>query len=370
VKLRAVIVLSLLMAGCSVMAIITANDGVAETAPSGFNWDYVYAHPDGSCVAIAPNWIITASHVADYGGSGTLIINNSSYLKKEIIYHETADIALIRYDKIFPGYYPLHSGKSLLNSNVILIGYGFVGTVGKSFGQYYFNDSGTGRGTRRWGSNKISSLESWDYDVPPDFSSTGFVMKFDASGTEAGVGVYDSGGGSFVQESGVWKLAGINTSRDVNFFGTGYDKTFAVSIPAYSLWINSIIIGTNDLDGDGIPNYWEQQYGTTTGLTVSADNDGDGFSNLQEYLADTDPTNAASFFEMSGFMASTVQMIYFTGSTARQYQVFYTTNDLAATNVVWIAAHTNRVWGAGSNSAITVTNADEKAFYRLRVTQP
>jgi hypothetical protein len=319
-------------------------------------------------VAVAPNWILTASHVADYGGSGTLAINGTNYLKKETIYHETADIALIRYDKTFPGYYSLHSGISLLNSNAILVGYGFTGTVGKFHGTYYFNDSGTGRGTKRWGSNKISSLETWNYDVPPSFSSSGFVMKFDAAGTEAGAGGYDSGGGSFVQEGGVWTLAGINTSRGNNFWG--YDKTFAVSVPAYASWINSIIIGTNDFDGDSIPNYWEQQYGTTTGLVASTDNDGDYFSNYLEYLSDTNPTNAASFFEISGFLASTDQTVYFTGSTARQYQLFYTTNGLADTNLIWVVANTNKVWGTGTNSSITVTNADEKAFYRLRVSLP
>jgi hypothetical protein len=141
-------------------------------------------------------------------------------------------------------------------------------------------------------------------------------------------------------------------------------------MPDYQSWATNVMNPTGDLDGDGIPNYWEQQYGTTTGLTVSADNDSDDFTNFEEYLADTNPTNAASFFEMSGFMASAVQTVYFTGSTARQYQVFYTTNDLAATNVVWFAAHTNKIAGTGVNSAITVTNTQEKAFYRLRVTQP
>ncbi|MDD3275592.1 MAG: hypothetical protein PHP93_00930, partial [Kiritimatiellales bacterium] len=63
------------------------------------------------------------------------------------------------------------------------------------------------------------------------------------------------------------------------------------------------------------------------------------------------------------------QTFYFNGSTGRQYQVFYTTNDLATTNLTWIAAGTP-VWGAGTNSAITVTNTDDTVFYRLWVTVP
>jgi hypothetical protein len=52
--------------------------------------------------------------------------------------------------------------------------------------------------------------------------------------------------------------------------------------------------------GDGIPNGWKQQHGldpfdSTLG---SEDTDGDGFSNLQEFLAGTDPTNSASAFRI------------------------------------------------------------------------
>ena len=105
-------------------------------------------------------------------------------------------------------------------------------------------------------------------------------------------------------------------------------------------------------------------------MSPSEDSDGDNLSNYQEYIADTNPTNAASFFEMDAFAASTNQTIIFNGSTGREYQVFYTTNDLAATNLVWSAAHTNLIWGTGTNSSIPVTNTEEKAFYRLWVTLP
>lgn len=66
----------------------------------------------------------------------------------------------------------------------------------------------------------------------------------------------------------------------------------------------TLIVGTLVLDpnlsavGDGIPNGWKQQYGLDPldSKLANKDSDGDGMSNLQEYLAGTDPTNAASFF--------------------------------------------------------------------------
>ena len=47
-----------------------------------------------------------------------------------------------------------------------------------------------------------------------------------------------------------------------------------------------------DTDGDGLPDRWEQQYfGSATGANPTADSDGDGRSNLQEFLDGTNPLN-------------------------------------------------------------------------------
>ena len=49
-----------------------------------------------------------------------------------------------------------------------------------------------------------------------------------------------------------------------------------------------------DSDGDGIPDWWEQQcLGSITNCAPDADPDGDGLPNLLEYLADTNPTKAS-----------------------------------------------------------------------------
>ncbi len=52
--------------------------------------------------------------------------------------------------------------------------------------------------------------------------------------------------------------------------------------------------------GDGIPNGWKQQFGLDPfdPNLAGADNDGDGFANLQEFQAGTDPTNASSAFRV------------------------------------------------------------------------
>ncbi|HEU5071601.1 MAG TPA: fibronectin type III domain-containing protein [Verrucomicrobiae bacterium] len=46
-----------------------------------------------------------------------------------------------------------------------------------------------------------------------------------------------------------------------------------------------------DADGNGIPDWWEQQYLGQSGVDAYADPDGDGWANLQEYQNGTDPNN-------------------------------------------------------------------------------
>jgi len=51
-----------------------------------------------------------------------------------------------------------------------------------------------------------------------------------------------------------------------------------------------------DLDGNGIPEAWEQLYFGRTGIDPSADPDGDGLSNLDEFKAGTNPNDFQSQF--------------------------------------------------------------------------
>jgi hypothetical protein len=53
-----------------------------------------------------------------------------------------------------------------------------------------------------------------------------------------------------------------------------------------------------DADGDGLADAWEQRYFGTLGANPGDDPDRDGLSNLLEFRAGTDPTDAQSVFEV------------------------------------------------------------------------
>lgn len=55
------------------------------------------------------------------------------------------------------------------------------------------------------------------------------------------------------------------------------------------------VLAAADADGDGLPDAWESAYGLNPALNDAAlDPDGDGVSNLQEYLGESNPLNPAS----------------------------------------------------------------------------
>lgn len=385
--------ISLVFPVVAVHAIIVEDYTIAEAPPTDLNdpdwdlnWDYVYHYKKSSGVAIAPNWLLTAAHVADDNEPSSIVSTIGTHIQQEILFHspnhdpdhaDKADLALVRFDPAFPGHYPLYNGAFPTNTAdrlvTILVGFGRTGTVQTSF----YNEISSGSGTKRWGSQKIDGLMTAGYNAGGFTGGTtnqGVYMTFSLGDTpyEAGVGVNDSGGGTFVKDDGVWKLAGINTAR----FGssTNFTGQFAVSVPAYQAWISNAITPTADYDGDGIPNYWEQLYSDSqTGLVANVNSDGDGFTNLEEYLADTDPTDAASFLRLdvtAGEADLAAPSFTFNGSTGRVYRIMYSTNALIDPAVIWAPAHTNAIPGAGSETVISLTNMPPGAVYRLQVSLP
>ena len=91
-----------------------------------------------------------------------------------------------------------------------------------------------------------------------------------------------------------------------------------------------------DTDADGLPDYWEiQHFGDLTTTDGSGDQDGDGLSDLDEYLAATDPTSdGSSFVFFSGTPQASTNIIRWASASNRTYTIYHTTNLMESFSVL------------------------------------
>lgn len=238
-----------LCAGSWVEAIVVDNVAIAELNPTNiatyadFNWDFVYKYKGSSAVAVDPYWVLTAAHVADDGGSGSLSVDEITYNQLEQVYHADADLALVRFDQALPGYYDLFTGSVIptgTHPELLQVGWGNTGTVSLTS----FSNGPGGDGTKRWGSNRADIRTSITVNVggTAEFvTSDIFLSNFDMGDTayEAGAGSHDSGGGVFIEEGGEWKLAG--TMLYLSGSNPSHNGVIAAETAMYEGWVKSVI---------------------------------------------------------------------------------------------------------------------------------
>jgi len=121
-----------------------------------------------------------------------------------------------------------------------------------------------------------------------------------------------------------------------------------------------------DANHNGISDAWEQTYlGTvTTNSTQSTDTDHDGMSDYAEFIAGTDPMNAASRFCFTGTGTphNGVVEITWTAVTNRLYQVNVSTNLSSWQPVTdWLQASNS------STMSYVATNSVKSSYYRVQV---
>jgi len=107
----------------------------------------------------------------------------------------------------------------------------------------------------------------------------------------------------------------IDTQNDVG----GWPKLYSLPAPT-------------DTDRDGMPDYWEDQFGLDKNTTRdnSFDNDGDGYTNLEEYLNNTDPSGEGIPIVYVRSIDSRIQEV--TGSTG-EFNICRTGNSVSPLTV-------------------------------------
>jgi hypothetical protein len=85
-----------------------------------------------------------------------------------------------------------------------------------------------------------------------------------------------------------------------------------------------------DTDGDGLPDSWETEQFGSLNATASADADGDGTTNMMEYLAGTNPLSAASVFRPATHSSGGKLVLTVPTVSNRSYRVWGTANLLSS----------------------------------------
>ena len=139
--------------------------------------------------------------------------------------------------------------------------------------------------------------------------------------------------------------------------------TNAAYFPVNLTYTNCILTVLADSNGNGIPDTWESAYfGSPTGANRDVDSDGDSMSNWEEYVAGTNPTNAASYLKVARILPGGTAEITFEAVSNRTYSVLYK-DDLSSalwTRLTDVVARGSN-WTAGATDAAAATNR----FYRI-----
>lgn len=214
---------------------IASGDSAFNTTPpvgplAGSGWDYQGVWQGLLGTAVSPNFFLTAKHVGG-GVGGTFSYQGSSYTTVARVDHPTADLTLWQVSGTLPSYAPLYTAANEVGQDFVLFGRSAVrgaevtvpGASPEPLRGWLWGS--TGGGVTRWGENTVDDTLVLD---GADYLLAGF--SFDGGANEAMLGSGDSGGGVFILDGGIWKLAGINSKVQSTFSYTAVGPTFNAAI--------------------------------------------------------------------------------------------------------------------------------------------
>jgi len=196
-----------------------------EVAPggslAGSGWQFQGEFGNFTGTMIAPQYFVTAKHLgtpsttfvsADYYNGGSDVTYNIDTMANGgtgFWNIGTTDLRVFKITGTFSSYAPLHTGTDEVGKDLVVMGRGTQrGTTVTLGGDDIGWRWGTADNAARWGTNQVTATVADGADY--------LYSTFDAGagGDEAHLSTGDSGGAVFIQDGGVWKLAGINYAVD------------------------------------------------------------------------------------------------------------------------------------------------------------
>jgi hypothetical protein len=186
----------------------TRNTSAPTGTLSSSGWQYQGQWGSYLATPIAPHYFITALHV---GGAPTLSYGGKDYSWSAYYDCPDADLRIWHINGTFSSYAPLYTGSSEVGQTMMIVGRG----------TQRGSDVFSGPTLRGWQWGTFDSVQSWGTNAVAGIANFGapygqtLQYNFDAGvANEGALSNGDSGGGEFVLDGGVWKLAGINFTAD------------------------------------------------------------------------------------------------------------------------------------------------------------
>lgn len=186
------------------------NEPTGEFAGSGWQYEGTFGAFLGT--AIAPHYFITAKHLGQV--SDKFVYHGVNYTVAGGFADSKSDLRIFEVRGTLPNYAPLYSRSDEVGKHLVVIGRGTQRGGDRIVnGQLRGWEYGASDTVQRWGENRVASI----------IGSALYVIFHQAGlSQEAHLSSGDSGGAVFLNDGGVWRLAGINS--DVDRFASGHDR--------------------------------------------------------------------------------------------------------------------------------------------------